>query len=137
MSLKLPIPIRNDRLTVIKAAIDAGSGAGEVHFYTTPLPTTTGAAITTQTLLATCALSDPCGSVSNAVLTFDVIADDLAADATGTVAFGRIVDSAGNFVADGDAGIAGSGAVFIFNTLSFIAGGAVRITGAAITEGNG
>jgi len=137
MSLKLPLSIRNARLADIKNPIDAGSGAGEIRFYTLPLPATTGAAITSQTLLATCALSDPCGTISNAVLSFDVISDDLAADATGTVAFGRFVDSDGNFVADGDVGLSGSDAVFIFNTLSFVAGGAVQITSAAITEGNG
>jgi hypothetical protein len=136
MTIKLATAVRNAAMTAIKNALDAGSGNGILGFYSLPLPATTGAAITTQTLLSSCELSKPCGTVNNGVLTFDPIGTDLAADGTGTIAFVRLTDSEGNFVADCDVGVAGSGAMFILNTLSTIAGGAVQIISCTLTEGN-
>jgi hypothetical protein len=136
MSIKLATAIRNAALTAIKDAIDSGSSTGAVKFYTTPLPSTTGAAITSQTLLASCELSKPSGTVSNGVLTFSTVSNDLAAAASGTIGFARIVDSTGAFVLDADVGVSGSSAMFIFNTLSVIAGGTVQVLSCTITEGN-
>jgi hypothetical protein len=134
-NLVLATAIRTARATAIKTAIDAGSGVGKIKFYTTPMPTA-GATITTQTLIATCDLSDPCGTVSGGVLTLSAVSDDMAADNTGTITFARILDSDDNFVADATVGVTGSGAVFILNTVAVIAGGIVRITSVVLTEGN-
>ena len=149
MSFKLAATIRNARSTAILTATDAQTAAGAIHFYSLPLPATTGAAITTQTVLATCALSKPSGAVANAALTFNTISNDLAAAATGAIAFGRLVDGAGNFIADGDAGVSdGHGGymingvassvrpAFLFNTVNTVAGGTVQITNIVINEGN-
>lgn len=136
-ALRLTTATRSARATALKNTIDAGSGAGKIEFYAGSLPATVNTAISGQTLLATCELSDPCGTVTDGVLMFSTVSDDVAIDATGTIAFGLIVDSDGNVVGDGMAGVAGSGAAFIFNTVSAVAGGICRLTSAAITEGNG
>lgn len=134
MTIKLADSLKNSRSTLIKTAIDADINAGEVRFYSETMPETTGGAITTQKLIATCVLSKPCGSVSNGVLTFDTINDDLVADANGTIGFGRVVDGAGNFVLDGDAGLINSNAFFKFASLVAVAGGTVKINSMSLTE---
>lgn len=134
MTIKLATAIKNARLTQIKNAIDNDTNAGEVRFYTGTMPETTGGAITTQTLVATCTLSKPSGTISNGVYSFDVINDDLAADADGTISFGRVVDGAGNFVFDGDAGLSNSAAYFKFASLVAVAGGTVKISAMSLSE---
>lgn len=137
MAIGLDSTIRNARLTVIKDAVDAGSGAAKFLFYDAPRPAT-GGAITTQTLLASVALNDPCGTVSAGVLTFDVdpVPADSSANASGDAAWARIVTSADAFVADLSVGTTGSGADIIMNTVGIISGLPVSIISAAITEGN-
>lgn len=133
--LSLSPSIRTARMEALKNAIDAGNSSGKILFYTNPLPVTTGEAITTQTLLGTLTFSDPCGVVSNGVLTLSPASDELNAPNTGTIAFGRVLDSDDNFVFDGIAGT--SGAVFNFNTLSVVTGGIVRLLlPATITDNN-
>jgi len=136
MNIKLPTALRSSRMALIKDALDAGSGPGYIEFYTATQPATGGAAITTQTKLGTCTLSDPSGTVTDAVLTFAAIADDVAADASGDIAWARLYDSAGTWVMDCDCGVAGSGAAFIFNTVAAIAGGLVEVPSGSMTEGN-
>jgi hypothetical protein len=134
--LTLSTAVRNARSEALKNQIDSVTDAGSILFYTLPLPATTGAAITTQVLIAECPLSKPCGSVSAGKLTFAVINPDLTANNTGVIAFGRLVDGDGNFISDGSAGLAGSSEVFKFNKLDALAGGIVRILSAEIIEGN-
>lgn len=135
MAIGLDSTLRDSRLTLIKDAIDAGSGAGKLLLYTATRPAT-GAAITTQTLLASITLNDPCGTVSSGVLTLDVdpIPTDSSADATGTAAWARLVTSADAFVADLSVGT--SAADVIMNTVSVVIATPVTITSATITEGN-
>jgi hypothetical protein len=91
--------VRSNRMTQVLNAIDAGAGAGTVKVYSGTVPANVGTAITDQTLLATLTLSDPCGSVSNGVLTFSAITEDSSGDANGTPTFARLADSDGNNVA--------------------------------------
>lgn len=133
-SLSMSSSLRNARLQKIIDALDAGPGPGTIKLYTTPLPSTTGAAITSQTLLGTLTLSDPSGTISGGVLTFSTISDDTSADADGVIAWGRMQDSTGAFVLDATAGT--SGTVFIFNTTTVVTGGVIRMVSASITEGN-
>lgn len=124
--------VRNNRLTQVANAINAGSGAGKLRIYNGTRPSTGGSA---TTLLAELTLSDPCqASITGGVLTFDTISSDSSADATGTATWFRIVDSDNNFVCDGDVGT--SGADLNLNTTSLVAGQTVAITSAAITAGN-
>lgn len=137
MTIGLASALRDSRLTLIKDAIDAGSGPGKCLFYTTDRPAT-GAAITTQTLLSSITLNDPCGTVSAGVLTFDVdpVPTDSSADDTGDAVWARIVTSADAFVADLSVGTTSSGADIIMNTVSIVSGLTVSIVSASITEGN-
>jgi hypothetical protein len=133
--LALNVTIKNARLTAIRDAIDAGTTAGMIKIYTAPAPNPPGSAITTQTLLAELAFADPCGTVTDGVLTFGAIAEEDMAPATGEAAWARITDSDGTWVADADIGITGSGAAIELNTINVYAGGIVRITAGQITEG--
>jgi len=124
--------VRNARAQVIADALDAGSGPGEWRFYTGPQPAA-GGALTTQTLLATVLLTDPCGTVTDGVLTLTSAGDVLAA-ATGIIAWARFTDSAGGFVLDADVGTPGSGAAVTIDNPQVYAGGTVRIVSATLTE---
>lgn len=133
MSLGINETIRNDRLDVLTAAVDAGTGPGVIKVYDGTRPAT-GAAITTETLLVTGTFSDPsAAAASGGVLTFNSITGANAV-ATGTATWARIEDSDGNFIADMDAGT--SGTDLILNTTSLVTGGPVAFTAATITAGN-
>ncbi len=124
--------VRNARAQVIADAIDGGSGPGEWRFYTAPQPAA-GGALTTQTLLATVLLTEPCGTVSEGVLTL-TSAGDVLAVATGIIAWARFTDSAGTLVLDADVGTLGSGAAVTIDNPQVYAGGTVRIVSATLTE---
>lgn len=114
-------------------AIDAGSGAALLRVYDGAMPAGPGTAVSTQTLLATLTLSDPCATHSGGVITFGAITQDTAADASGTASWARIVTSAGAAVLDVDvSNTAGSGALK-FNSVGFVAGGPVQVTALTIT----
>jgi hypothetical protein len=136
MHLKFSPTLRNARSNAIKDAIDNGAGTGKVYCYSGDIPIPTGAVIPTQTLLAVCDLENPCGNVSDGVLTFSAVAVDLSVNATGTIGFCRITNWGGSFVGDGDAGLADSNAMFKFNKLDVLEGGKVSLLSVVITEGN-
>jgi hypothetical protein len=135
MAISYATALRTTRITDVKTAIDAGSGAGLLNIYSGTRPST-GAAITSEVLLAQLTFSDPCGTVSSGVLTFSAITADSSANATGTATWARITTSTPDFVADMSVGIAGSGADLILNTTAIVAGGVVSVTSASLTEGN-
>ena len=116
--------VKNARLTVVKDAIDGGSGPGTIEICT--------AAYALVLAVLTCA--DPCGSVSGGVLTFSAITQDSSADATGTAAIARIKDSSGTVVCDGLT-VGTSGANINLNTTSIVAADIVQLTSATITHG--
>lgn len=133
MALGFPTALRSSRATAIRDAIDAGAGAGKVRIYNATRPATGG---TATTLLAELTLSDPSGTITNGVLTFSAITSDSAADATGTAAWFRIVDSTNATVVDGDVTATGGGGELQFASVTFTAGQQINITSFAITEGN-
>jgi hypothetical protein len=127
--------VRNAMAQVILDALDAGSGAGVLEFYTGSMPATPDVAVTTQTKLGTLTLSDPSGTISNGVLTFLTITQDNAADATGDATWVRLFDSNGVVVTDMDVtDEAGTGAVKI-NTIHIVIGGPILMPTLAITVG--
>jgi hypothetical protein len=136
MNIKLSTAARNARLTALRDQLDADGEPGYIEFYTATQPATGGAAITTQTLLGTCTLSKPCGSVSGGVLTLATVADDLSADADGDIAWARFYDGAGNWLMDADCGDEASSALIKFNTVIAKAGGIIQIVSGTLTEGN-
>ncbi|MFN3711787.1 MAG: hypothetical protein ACK4S8_14660 [Alishewanella aestuarii] len=87
-------------------------------------------------LLGTLTLSQPCGTVVVTELPggvtvvateFYAWTEDASADASNIASWGRLKDGDGNNVLDGSVGAEGSGADFIINTTSIIAGGPIRI----------
>ena len=134
MSLNMSTSLRTARAQAIIDAIDAGSTAGTIKFYTSTKPST-GASITTQTLLGTVLFQNVCGTATAGVLTFSATANT-AVLADGTISWARIADSTGAFIMDVNCGLTGSGATIIFNNLDVIIGGNFSILSAQITEGN-
>lgn len=136
MTVALATSVRNARLDAIRDALDAGSGAAKLRIYTASRPAT-GAAITSQTLLAELELANPSApNASGGVLTLTTSFSDPTANATGTAAWARLVDSDENFVADLTVTATGGGGDVTFATVSFVAAQTITITSATITEGN-
>lgn len=136
MIIHLSTAVRNARLTVLINAIDANASPGYIEFYTATQPATGGADITTQTLLGTCVLSKPSGTVSTGELIFAAIADDAVADNSGDLAWARFYDGAGTWIMDADCGDSGSTALIKFNLVGVLAGGVIKILSGSLTDGN-
>lgn len=132
MTVGLTSTSRNSRLNVVRDALDAGGAAGFFRVYDGTRPATGG---TATTLLAELTMSYPsAANASSGVLTFNSITADASANASGTATWGRLVTSAGAFVADFSVGT--SGADFNLNTVTITAGVQVSCTSASLTEGN-
>lgn len=105
MTIKLASTVRTARATQIANALNAGATGGKLRIYAGTRPSTAGGAIDpfTNILLAELTFSKPCqASIDNGVLTFAAIAQDAAADNSGTATWARITDSDGGFVMDLD-----------------------------------
>jgi hypothetical protein len=133
MAVRIADSVRNSRIDAIRAAIDAGAGAGLLRIYSGSKPAKGG--VPSGSLLAEITLADPCGTSSSGVLTFSSMPrTDTSANNTGTAAFFYLVDSTGAFVCDGD--ISTSGSDLNLTTTSITAGQPVEITSFTITDGN-
>jgi len=134
-ALGLSTTIRNNKATQVKNALDADTNPGYFEFYDGTQPAT-GAAVTTQNKLGTCALSKPCGTVSGGALTFSSISDDTSADHDGTATWLRAKDGAGTFCFDMTVtDLAGAGPCKLDDT-AIIAGGRISVASCVLTEGN-
>lgn len=132
MALGYAATLRTAQLAAVGTAIDAGGGAGLLRIYDGSRPATGGAA---TTLLAELTFTDPSVDTNTGgVLTFDAIADDPSANATGTATWFRIVDSGATFVMDGSVGTVG--ADLNLNTTSIVVAAVVSISAGTITAGN-
>ncbi len=130
MTLGMAVPLRNARLDAITAF--AGANA-KLRIYDGSRPATGGTATTLLAELTCNATFAP--AASGGALTLNAITGDTTADATGTATWARIVKSDGTtHVADCSVGT--SGADINLNTTSIVAGAAVTVTSAVITEGN-
>lgn len=114
--------LRTTRMTAVRDAIDAGSGAGKIKIFTSG-----------DVLLATLTCSDPCGSVSGDVLTFSAITSDTSADATGTAAKASITTSADADVVTGLT-VGTSGSNINLNTVSIVSGATVSMSSGTLTH---
>ena len=126
------LTLKNTILTAIRDALDGGPSPGLIKIYSGTKPADAETAVTTQVLLATLTLSDPCGSVAAGILTFSPITSDSSADATGTATWARLETSSGAAVADVDVSNAAGNGFIRLNTVSIVAGGSVSITSAQI-----
>lgn len=132
--VRIATTLKNSMLTPVKDAIDAGSGAGTIKVYTSPMATLPSDAISTQTLLGTLTFSDPSGaSPTGGVFTASAITQDSSADATGTAAWARIQDSTGTVVMDVDITATGGGGSMQMNTTSVVIGGPISISALTVT----
>lgn len=130
MAIGMSTTLRNNRLDQITAF--AGANA-KLRIYGGVRPATGGTATTLLAELTCNATFAP--SASGGTLTLNPITGDTAADATGTATWARLVKSDGTtFVMDMSVGT--SGADVNLNTTSIVAGAAVSVSSAVLTEGN-
>ena len=123
----------NAVLNALNDQVNAGSGPGTLKLYTGAKPAGPATAITTQVLLGTLTLSDPCGSVASGEWTFGTITADAEADANGTATWARIADSNGVAVVDIDVTLTGGGGFGQMNTTLIAAGGPITAPSVVIT----
>jgi len=132
MAISYSTTIRDNRLNVVRDAIDGGAGAGLLRIYDSSRPATCG---TATTLLAELTFSDPCSTgASSQTLTMSSITADSSANATGTATWFRAVDSTGTCCIDGNVGTSGSD--MNLNSTSISTGQQVSCTSFVITAGN-
>jgi hypothetical protein len=135
MTANFSVALRSARANQIVLVINAGTGPGAMLFYTAPKPAA-GAAVTTQTLLATAPFAEPAGTVVNGVLTFNPLTEDALTPAEGDADWARIVDGNGAFVADlSVTNNAGIGPVKMASTHIY-QNGVLLVTSMVIIEGN-
>lgn len=135
MIYKLLTSLRTTIATDIVTALSAGAGAPTIEIYTTPQPANPATAITTQTLLGILTCSDPVGTVTSGVLTFDPITDEPTAAADGTAVWARLKDGDGLALIDVDiTNLAGDGALKM-NSTTVITGGPIQISSFSISVG--
>jgi hypothetical protein len=131
MTLGINVTTRNNILTQIENAIDAGVSAGALRIYDGVRPATGGTA--TNLLVALPCTKPSASGIASAVLTFAAITTTNAS-LSGTATWFRFVDSAGTFVLDGSVGT--SGADLNLTTTALVATQPVSISSGSLTAGN-
>lgn len=124
MAVNYSTTVKNARLTVVRDAIDGGSGPGTLEICTSAY----------ASVLVTVTFDDPCGNVSSGVLTFSATPLSATASNSGTAAIARIKDSSGTVVCDGLT-VGTSATDIIVNTTTVNSGASVSVTSATITHG--
>ena len=127
MAMAYATAVRTARMQVVADAIDQDVGAGTLEIGVSGF----------GTVLAILPLADPCGTVTNGVLTFDVTPalEDTSANATGTAAEARIKDNSGDIIISGLT-VGTSGTHIVLTSTAIVATEPVTITSFTITEGN-
>lgn len=121
MAVNYRTTLKTTRMTAVRDDIDSGAGAGYLEICSAAY----------ASVLATIALSDPCGSVTGDTLTLTMPKSDTNADATGTAAIARIKESGGTAVVSGLT-VGTSGADINLSSLAITAGDTVTINSATI-----
>jgi len=139
MTIGLSTTLRNARLQHILDAIDAGGdeyGGGHFLIYSGDRPAT-GVAIDEyeNILLLNFALSWPCGSITDGVLTFGAVGSVVGL-AEGVATFARLVDEGDLFVADLSVSVVGGVGEVQLDYTDIHVGTVVNCVSAVITEGN-
>lgn len=125
MAVTYSTAAKTARMNAVVSQIDAGAGTSTIEIGTSGM----------GTVLAVFDLPDPCGTVTNGVLTFDMDPDltDSSANAGGTAAAARIKDGSGTAVITGLT-VGTSGADIILDSVSITAGQTVTLTAGTITH---
>jgi len=133
MALGLSATARNARLSALAARIDAGAAAGKLYLYGGTRPAT-GAAITSQVLLATLTFSYPCAATpSVGSMTMNGMIG--GAGVAGSASWFRVTDSLGTFVMDGSVGVTGADLNFA-GGVAIGTGQTVSVTSWVIADNN-
>ena len=136
MALAMSTALRNARADQVTVAMDAGAGAGMTRVYSGVRPVSGGAV---TTLLAEMVHADPSAPAAiNGVRTANPINQDPSANAQGDASWYREVDSDGNFVMDGNVGLATDVPVpeMVVPAIAVSIGLPFSITSHVLTEGN-
>lgn len=125
MAVTYTTAMKTARMQAVADTLDAGAGAAVLEIGTSGM----------ASVLATLQLVEPCGTVTNGVLTFDFDPDisDALADATGTAAEARIKDGSGTSQITGLT-VGTSGTDIILDSTSITANQTVTITAGTITH---
>ena len=118
--------ISSSLATVLLNAVDNDAAAGYIEFYTGTMPAKPETAPSGgNTKLGTCTCSTTSGTVASGVYTFSAITMDSSADATGTAAWARVRDGAGNACFDVDVSVTGGTGTVQMPTVSIVSGGPI------------
>lgn len=125
MAVTYSTAAKTARMEAVVGLIDAGAGTSTIEIGTTGM----------ASVLAVFDLPDPCGTVSNGVLTFDMDPDltDSSANNDGTAAEARIKDGDGTAVITGLT-VGTSGTDVILDSVSITTGQTVTLTTGSITH---
>lgn len=125
MAVTYSTACKTARMNAVVSQIDAGAGTSTIEIGTSGM----------GTVLAVFDLPDPCGTVTNGVLTFDMDPDltDSSANASGTAAAARIKDGDGTVVISGLT-VGTSGADVNLDSVSITSGQMVTLTSGTITH---
>jgi hypothetical protein len=122
-------------------AIDAGSGTAHVKVYDGTRPANPATAVTSQTLLIDFALPNPAfgaaGAVAGGALATANAVTSVAASATGTASWYRVIDRNGVAVWDGDVTATGGGGDMTVTSTSIVSGVDSSITSWTYTQPKG
>lgn len=123
MAVTYSTAVKTARMNAVITEIDAGAGAGKLVIRTAA-----------NAVLATITLTDPCGTASAGVLTFDFDPDiSTTATGTGTAANAIITDSNDVTIISGLT-VGTSGSDINLDSTSITTGQTVTITAATITH---
>ncbi len=125
--------VKSLRLKAVSDYLDSGATAGKLRVYDGTQPAS-GGTLSGNNLLAEMVFPNPSfDQVDSGVMYFNTPSVAMAA-LSSTATWVRLVTGDGDFVADLDAGMTGSGAACIFDTTTIYAGGSVAALSLALTE---
>ena len=125
----MAISITAARRNALLDAYGARFNGGTLRIYAGAVPASADAALGSPTLLGTLTFGNPAfAAASGGSMSANAITQDSAADATGTAAFYRAVESDGSTVIE-QGTIGTSGADLNLNTTSIVTGGPIQVTG--------
>lgn len=126
--------IRNARLNLISAAMDAGAGGANVFICDGTKPATGGAVTNVLATVIMNITSFP--AAASGTMSANTTTPDASAAIAGLATWFRVEDSVGVFVTDGTVGLAASGKEMILTDTTIAVGSPVDITDYTINEGN-
>ena len=125
LNQRIAVAAQNAAADAVTALIGA---SGFLDIYSGTQPTNPDTALGAQVRLAHLALAaDAFANAASGTASANAIADDTAADATGTASWGTFTTSAGTRIIDFSVGT--SGANLNLNTVAIVAGATISVTG--------